>query len=98
MALSRYVLTATTTVPAGTPSAPTTLGPGTTPGGVTNTRLVLYSTSVSTIDLLLLRRVMWVDAGVVIGQRASKAAALGAVSWAKGAGVVDVPLLPDWPM
>lgn len=31
----------------------TALGPGAIPGGVTNTRLVLYSRSVSTIDLLL---------------------------------------------
>jgi len=28
----------------------------------------------------------------------SKAAALGSVSWAKGSGVVDMPLLPDGPM
>ena len=31
-------------------------------------------------------------------QPSSKAAALGSVSWAKGSGVVDMPLLPDGPM
>ena len=33
---------------------------------------------------------------IIITDPPSKAAALGVVSWAKGPGVADVALLPDW--